>query len=427
MTAHGEAVSDAMPMQIALFHPGTQHSWQTALALQQLQRLEWFATSIFYQEDRWPYQLERLAPAPLARRLHREFSRFRHDGIDPALVRTSGLAEWLERIAARAGFRGIARRIDTWGNRNFAAQIGHDIASDRPFALWGYNASSLTSFQLGRQNGRRLILDRTIGDYRRYNQLMAEVAQTHGDWFVPNDRGLPQALIDRDQQEYELADTILTGSEFCAQTVRDHGGSAVAAKVRVLPYCYDEALFGTASPPQPIQHNEPIRFLFIGHINPRKGIHHLLEAMSRIPPSAASLTLVGEMRVPRATFAPYADRVTYIPTVPRSEIPAIMAAHHVLVFPSYFEGSALSLLEALASGMGVIQTRAAGNGATAETGIVLDHPDTDSLYAALMAAIDDRARVNAWRAAAQAEAQRYGFAAYRQNIAALLTDLGLDD
>jgi hypothetical protein len=43
-----------------------------------------------------------------------------------------------------------------------------------------------------------------------------------------------------------------------------------------------------------------------------------------------------------------------------------------------------------------------------------------------MTAIDDRARVDAWRAAAQAEAQRYSFAAYRANIDTLLTDLGLE-
>ena len=81
------------PMQIGVFHPGTQHSWQTALALQQLGRLEWYATSIFYQPDLWPYRLERLLPGRLGDRLHREFSRFSQPALDPRLVRTSGMAE----------------------------------------------------------------------------------------------------------------------------------------------------------------------------------------------------------------------------------------------------------------------------------------------------------------------------------------------
>jgi glycosyltransferase involved in cell wall biosynthesis len=412
-------------MKVAVFHPGTQHSWQTAYALQQLERLEWYATSIFYKPDNLPYLLERL-PGALGRRLGHEFSRFRHQGLDPGLVRTAGLAEWLERIAARIGMRGLAQRLDAWGNRRFARTIGREIASGEPFALWGFNASSLSAFEAGKAAGRTLILDRTIGDFRLYNRLMAQVAETHSAWFVPTDRQFPQDLIERDQREYELADTILCGSEYCAQTVRDCGGPDLAGKVRVLPYCFDEALFSDQPEPRPLDKSAPLRFLFIGQINPRKGVHHLLEAFARIPASAASLTMVGEMRIPGAVFAPHAGRVTWIPTVPRAEIPAIMAAHDVLVFPSYFEGSALSLIEALASGMGVIQTRAAGNGASGTTGLVLEEPSNDGLYAALMTAIDDRARVDAWRAAAQAEAQRYSFAAYRANIDTLLTDLGLE-
>ena len=96
-------------MQVAVFHPGTQHSWQTATALQQLGRLEFFATSIFHQPERWPYRLERLAPGALGARLRREFGRFSHPALDPALVRTAGLAEWMERLAARAGWPALAR------------------------------------------------------------------------------------------------------------------------------------------------------------------------------------------------------------------------------------------------------------------------------------------------------------------------------
>src|SRR5580765_4577873 len=126
-------------MQVTVFHPGTQHSWQTALALQQLGRLEAYRTSIFYQPDKWPYRLERMLPAPVARRAAAEFRRFSHPGLDPALVHTVGLAEWAERIAARAGWRRLAQRIDRIGNRQFVHHLAGSIRSDKPFALWGYN------------------------------------------------------------------------------------------------------------------------------------------------------------------------------------------------------------------------------------------------------------------------------------------------
>jgi glycosyltransferase involved in cell wall biosynthesis len=413
-------------MQVAVFHPGTQHSWQTALALQQLGRLVWYATSIFYQPDRFPYRLERYLPGVLARRLHAEFRRFSHPVVDPALVRTSGMAEWVERVAARAGFRELAMRIDRFGNDRFVAQIARDIASDAPFALWGYNGSSLTSFELARRYGRTCILDRTNGDFRAYNDAMALIQNRYGDWFLPMERSVSADEIARDDREYSIADTILAGSPFAAATIRERASDpAVAGKVRVLNYCFDEALFAGVPPPLLRDRKAPLRFLFLGLAIPRKGIHHVLEAILQIPASQAELTIVGDLKVPAKAFAPYADRVTYIPTVARADVPSMMAAHDVFLFPSYFEGAGITLYEALASGCGLIQSRNAALAATPETGIMLDRVDTETLLAAMVEAISDRDRVEGWRAAAQAEARNYSFAIYRRNISDLLDQLGI--
>ena len=206
-------------MQVTVFHPGTQHSWQTALALQQLGRLESYRTSIFYQPDKFPYRLERMLPGPLARRASAEFRRFSHPGLNPALVHTVGLAEWAERIAARAGLRGVAQTIDRFGNRQFVRHLAESIRSDKPFALWGYNGSSLSSFQLAKQARRTCILDRTNGDFRIYNAMMDDIAERYGDWFLPIERKVADADIADDEREYHLADAILVGSPFAAETI----------------------------------------------------------------------------------------------------------------------------------------------------------------------------------------------------------------
>lgn len=413
-----------LKMQVAVFHPGTQHSWQTAFALQQLGLLEWYATSIFYKPDEWPYALERVLPRRLAERLHAEFRRFSHPGLDPALVRTGGMAEWAERLAARARLGRVSGWIDRLGNRRFVEQIAAEIRSQRPFALWGYNGSSLTSFALGKAEGRRCILDRTNGDFAVYNAMMAEIADTYGDWFSEAQRAIPERVIADDRQEYALADAILVGSPFAANTIRQAvPDPQIQAKLQVLNYCYDEALFERLGPPEPTPRDRPVRFLFMGLVIPRKGIQHLLEAIARIPVSAAELSVVGNMQIPREVFARYADRVTYRPTVARADVPAIMASHDVLVLPSYFEGAGIVLYEALAAGCGLIQSDRCAMAVTPQTGILLDRLESDAVHAAMMTAIEDRDRLNGWRAAAQAEARNYSFARYRQNIGAFLTRL----
>ncbi len=413
-------------MQVAVFHPGTQHSWQTALALQELGRLEWYATSLFYQPNRFPYWLERALPGKLGERLHRQFLRVSHPRLDPALVRTSGTIEWIERLASKFGARRTARGLDALGNRRFVAGIAGSLASREPFALWGYSGSSLSSFSLAKEHGRTCILDRTNGDFRVYNAMMAEVAEKYGEWFVPTERSEPQANIERDQREYEVADKILVGSPFAAQTIRDGSSDPeIAAKLRVLNYCFDEALFADVSAPKPVTRDEPVKFLFLGLVIPRKGIHLILEAISRIPREQAELTIVGANGIPPSVFARYADRVTYIPTVARSDVPRIMNEHHAFLLPSYFEGAGITLYEALASGCALIQSRNCAEAVTPQTGIMLDANDTDHVHAAMMRMIEERDQLNAWRAAAQAEAANYSFANYRTNIAALLEEMGI--
>ena len=411
-------------MKVAVFHPGTQHSWQTAEALQDLGRLQFYATSIFYRPDAWPYRAERLLPAPLARRLRAEFRRFEHPPLDPALVRTLGWAEWAERVAARLGAGALAGWFDRVGNRHFHRLLAGEIASGAPFALWGYNSSAREAFELGKAHHRRCILDRTNGDFRSFNRLMEREAAAYPRYFLPEQRGMPDWLVARDEEEYRLADHILVGSPFAAETIRRESPGQ-ASKVEVLEYGYDSHLFGALPQPQPVSRGEPVRFLFLGQLVPRKGIHLVLEAFRGFAPAEARLTLVGQMGIPAAVFADHADRVDYRPTVARVDVPAIMAAHHVFLLPTLFEGAGIALYEAQAAGMAIIQGRNAAEVATPATGIMLDPPTTDSLAAAMRALVDDREQLNAMRGAAHAAAPRWSGEGYRDRIAAFLARAGL--
>lgn len=329
-------------------------------------------------------------------------------------------------MANRAGCRQLARQIDTFGNHRFAALLKTQLAVDRDFALWGYNSCSRRAFELAKQYGRHCILDRTIGDYRVYNAMMDELADQYGDWFLPTERRIPERMIAEDIREYELADQIVVGSPYAARTFAQAGAPPdTIGKLKILRYCYDERLFGSLPPPAPVAPDRPVRFLFMGLVIPRKGIQHVLEAIMQLPPSAATLTIVGDLKVPQKTFARYADRVSLRHTVPRSEVPAIMADHDVLLLPSYFEGAGIVLYEALAAGCGVIQSDRCADAVTPETGVLLPELSTPALLEAMVSVIDDRTRLNGWRAAAQGEARSYTFARYRDSIATLLDQTGL--
>ena len=87
-----------------------------------------------------------------------------------------------------------------------------------------------------------------------------------------------------------------------------------------------------------------------------KGVHLLLKVFDRFE-TAASLTIVGDLLIPRDTFREYSERLTYNRTVPRADVPAAMRDADCLIFPTYFEGAGIVLYEALASGLGIIQSK----------------------------------------------------------------------
>ena len=407
--------------KVGLFHPGTQHSRVTATALQSLGRLSWYATSIFQHPGARLTRMAERLPEPLSGTVLRELERFTHPALDPALVMTQGWHEWVERLATRAGFSRLARRLNSAGNADFGQRLEELVRRDAPLVLWGFDGSSRTVFEQEAARDCPKVLDRTIGDWRAWNALLPQLHEQHGDWLDESTRAVGPTAIDRDDAEYAAATRILCPSAFVADSIRQHSiVPGVADKLEVLPYCFDPALFTSPSPPR-LQ--GPVRFLFVGQLSARKGVQHVLEAMAQLPARDAQLTLVGGRHVPARMLARYAGRITWHPAVPRREVPALMRAHDVLLLPSWFEGSAITLLEALASGLAVIATSQAGVGPTERSGITIARPDTQLLLTAMLELIREPERLAAMRPAAPTDAAQYNFARYSAGIATFLDTL----
>lgn len=411
---------------MAVFHPGTQHSRLSALALQELDRLAFLATGLFDHPSSRARRLVESLPGILARPLARELDRFSFPDLRPDLVRMMPRYELPERAAARMGARSLAARLDTALNRQFGRRVARMVAEEGPSIMWGYDGSSFSAFTDPRVRDRYKILDRTMADSRSWNEERERIAETHGDWLAGGSPAWDAGRIDRDDIEFDAADTILCGSPFVMRTIRQYSPlPGLDAKLELLPYCYDADLFDTEEEPMPVPPDQPVRFLFVGQVSARKGVQHALEAIECLPPSSARLTLLGPLAVPEKLLARYRDRVDILGPVPRAQVAEIMRRHHALVFPSHNEGSALVLPEAMASGLAIIQTAAAGLGASEESGFVLDRPAAVLVEQAMLALVEDRMLLQSMRKAARVEARRHNFAAYRSRIANLLAAKGL--
>jgi glycosyltransferase involved in cell wall biosynthesis len=137
-------------------------------------------------------------------------------------------------------------------------------------------------------------------------------------------------------------------------------------RIRVIPNGVDLEEFADL-PPRTVGPHSPV-VLFVGRLQARqKGLGTLIDAFARLPPGLrARLRLVGDdwgglhPLLARARELGVLDRLVATGPLPRSEVLRELASADLLVLPSLFEPFGIVLLEAMASGLPIVATRAGG-------------------------------------------------------------------
>lgn len=228
--------------------------------------------------------------------------------------------------------------------------------------------------------------------------------------------------------DIDRSDSILVNSDFVKDTFLACGWPSDRVHVIYLGVD-DNFLRGLEN----VQSSRPaaagtLRLLFAGRFERRKGADLICEALAGLDTVSWELVIAGPVMPDiQARHERFLDdpRVKLLGTISRAQLAKEMLAAPVFVFPSYAEGSARAVFEALASGCYVITT--VNSGTIVEDGIhgaLVPPDDRDALARAIVAANANRrqiAEIGARNAALIAD--RYGQRAYGDALALLYTEL----
>jgi len=188
---------------------------------------------------------------------------------------------------------------------------------------------------------------------------------------------------------------------------------------RVIPNGVDVRRFHPDVPPRPELADGRLNVLFVGRLDPRKGLPVLLEAFPTLRQSVpeARLIVVGDSFLrpwfERRLSARDRAHVVFAGSVPPAALPSYFASSHVCVSPATRnESFGIVLLEAMASGKALVASDIPGYRAVVEDGedgMLVPPGDVGALARALAALLRDPARRLALAARGRAKAEAFGW------------------
>ncbi|MGR9099996.1 MAG: glycosyltransferase family 4 protein [Gammaproteobacteria bacterium] len=242
--------------------------------------------------------------------------------------------------------------------RRFADCIAAKKAGDLKM-LWGFNGAALELFRSAKASGGVCILEQTILPARIAMRLLREELERWPDWEPGFDDIEGDAvIIEREEEEWKLADCIVAGSQFVRSGLMECG--VPETKIRIVPYGVDSRMFARPERKNAGNDNGRLKVLFAGAVGLRKGAPDLLDALIRLGPEKVEARFAGPIALDRGKIEPYKAVAAFLGPVPRSQMADLYHWADVFVLPSIVEGSATVCYEALMAGLPVITTPNAG-------------------------------------------------------------------
>ena len=407
-------------MKVIVAHAGQQHSYKTAEAFNEKGCLLKYATTVYYK----PWSLTRLVsyflPGSQKTRCRNRVS----NNLPNDKVLQIGELRGLFILALRRSE--TLQRLFPNYIRNLTDDFGISVAKyaikHKADAVIMYDTNSNTCFKYLKEHAPEIkrVLDVTIANrlYLKtvYEKEMVKYPEYKEHIYNEQKDVVDDLSHDRRIEEVDTAQYFLAGSNFVKKSLVFSG--VKPDSVFVVNYGVDKLQF-TFNAPRESQY--PLNLLFVGQVNFRKGLHHLLSVASKYTKEQVILNIVGGVSNNNVLYSKYkdCDNIKFWGFLTRDKISKIFGMADVFVLPSLAEGFALVSLEALSSGLPVICTSNSGcNDVIVDehNGFVIDVSNEEQLNAKIVWFLENMAKIPSMKENARRTVKNLAWSDYRKNV-----------
>lgn len=286
-------------------------------------------------------------------------------------------------------------------NKWFSNKAGKDIDSSLDI-VFAYSYAALEIFEVAKSQGKKTVLGQIDPGYEEH-KLVSRLQANAG---IRQAKKTSYEYWDRWTRECELADVILVNSMWSRAGLLNHG--VEEHKIKVVPLAVDSSLREERACSWPVKFDEsrPLRILFLGQLNLRKGIFETTEAVNMLQGYPVEWCFVGTGEKAICDKLGQFDNVRMTGQVAHSKIDDFYQKADVFLLPTHSDGFALTQLEALRNRLPIIASRFCGEVVKhGETGIVIKEVDADSIVSAILKFIENPALISEYSEAAVIEKQ----------------------
>ena len=260
-------------------------------------------------------------------------------------------------FARENGWNLISRRNE-WFQQHAVAQLKASGNGDHTVFAYSYAAREI--FKFARERGWRTVLgqiDPGPVEESIVTDLQNKLPVQHTHW-----KPAPKAYWDNWREECSLADQIVVNSNWSRDALIADG--VATDKIRVIPVAYEAANDSRSFQrhyPRAFSAERPLRVLFLGQINLRKGVAQLLEAVKLLSGEHVEFWFVGPTQIHVAEELRRHPQVRWFGVAPRVAVDRYYRDADVFILPTLSDGFGLTQLEAQAWKLPVIASRYCGD------------------------------------------------------------------
>lgn len=347
--------------KVMVFHPGQQHSYRLATALNKVGLLGCYCTTVYNR------------PTSLTRKMLsflkgdskiRAEARHCNEIRDDQVVQFGEFFGLLTILFAKLGWRKAGKVWNQFVNdycgkkaAKYAIKHGYDC-------VISYNNNSKSIFEYLSKYAPKIIriMDASAANVLYMKNIYERDMELAPDFksLLLQERGIlwNKRYQNRINAENKLAQYILAGSEFVKKTYVEEGYPE--RNIYVCRYGVDISTFCQKEKSN-YSGERPLECVFVGGTKEIKGVSYMLEAFKMIPNDKVRLTIIGKNTLSKEMQARYEDNVTFTGSILHNQVAKTLREMDIMIFPSLGEGFSLALVEGLATGLPVIASENSGS------------------------------------------------------------------